>query len=37
MYIWTKYHVNYVFIFEFNPRKHIRYQHLLEVTHFVTN
>lgn len=31
MWVWTKYRVNYVFIFEFNPRSHVRYQHIFEV------
>jgi len=34
LWVWTKYRVNYVFIFEFNPRSHIRYQHIFEVRSF---
>ena len=32
MWMWEKYSVNYVFIFEFDARKHYRWQHMLEVT-----
>jgi hypothetical protein len=31
MYIWAKYRVNYVFIFEFDPRRHHRYTNIFEV------
>lgn len=31
MLVWTVFRVNYVFIFEFDARNHIRYQHMLEV------
>jgi len=33
MWIWTKYRINYAFIFEFNMRSHIEYQQMLEVTY----
>eukprot|EP01117_Protostelium_nocturnum_P007705 TRINITY_DN2766_c0_g1_i2.p1 TRINITY_DN2766_c0_g1~~TRINITY_DN2766_c0_g1_i2.p1 ORF type:complete len:824 (-),score=249.76 TRINITY_DN2766_c0_g1_i2:620-3091(-) len=36
LYIWTKYRVNYVFIFEFNARSHVRYQNILEKASLVT-
>jgi len=29
MYLWTRNRVNYVFIFEFNPRRHARYDTML--------
>lgn len=31
VYLWTKYKVNYVFIFDFNPRRHHRYSSIFEV------
>lgn len=31
MYIWTKYKINYAFIFEFNSREHYKYQQILQV------
>jgi len=31
MYLWAKYRVNYVFIFEFDPRRHHRYTTIFEV------
>jgi hypothetical protein len=31
MYIWTKYRVNYVFIFEFDPRRHTRAESIFAV------
>lgn len=34
MYIWTKFNINYVFIFEFDARHHVRYQHIFEVFYF---
>jgi len=34
MYVWTKYRVNYVFIFEFNLRSHVTYHHIFEVRKF---
>jgi hypothetical protein len=30
VYLWTKYKVNYVFIFDFNPRRHHRYSSIFE-------
>lgn len=31
MYIWEKLRINYVFIFGFDSRQHVRWQHMLEV------
>ena len=31
MFIWEKFRINYVFIFEMNSRKHVQWQHVLEV------
>ncbi len=28
--VWEKFRVNYVFIFEFNPREHVRWQHVFQ-------
>lgn len=36
MWVWTKHRVNYVFIFEFNPRRHVRYQHIFEAAAIFT-
>jgi membrane protein YdbS with pleckstrin-like domain len=32
MWIWEKFRINYVFIFEMNSRKHVQWQHVLEVS-----
>jgi hypothetical protein len=36
MWVWTKHRVNYVFIFEFNPRSHTRYQNIFSVASLFT-
>lgn len=36
IFLWTKFRINYVFIFEFNPRQHIRHQHLWQAASLFT-
>jgi len=31
LYVWTKKRVNYVFIFEMNSRRHVRFQHVFDI------
>lgn len=35
VYVWSKYGVNYVLIFEIDPRKHLTYQKILEIGTFL--
>ncbi len=36
MFLWNRYKVNYIFIFEFDPRKHTRYSNIGETAGFMT-